>query len=241
MSITFSKAKLQGFYKLTRIRTIMEFYPILIVLGFVATKSAINLYSIITTISILLTLVAAFIINDVVDSDDDAKDPKKVNRNPISAGIISKQEGFNFYLLFAAVGVLILLFINLHTLLLGIITTVIGYLYSAKPIRLKSRPIVDLLSHGFFLAAAIVLMFTYLPNATGSINTGLIVAGVYLFSIGGDLYNELRDWVVDRETGLKNTSHFLGIKASKLLSYILYTLGIGLCAYAALANLVNLY
>ena len=34
----------------------------------------------------------AFMINDVEDADDDALNPAKINRNPVSAGILTKRE-----------------------------------------------------------------------------------------------------------------------------------------------------
>lgn len=221
-----------GFYKLTRVRTIMEFYPFLILFGILSTRTYINLLSILLSISILLLLVAAFVINDVEDAEDDAKDPKKVNRNPISAGIIKKSEGYIFYFGLNILALLPLIFINLHLLILGLVTAVVGYIYSCKPLRLKSRPLVDVLSHGFFLAGAQVLMFALLPVSVFDNKTILTFIGLYLFSMGGDLYNELRDWVVDREVGLKNSSSFLGYNPTRFFSYSLYGLGILLITIA---------
>lgn len=221
-----------GFYKLTRVRTIMDFYPFLILFGILSTRTYINLLSIILSISILLLLVAAFVINDVEDAEDDAKDPKKVNRNPISPGIIKKSEGYIFYFGLNILALLPLIFINLHLLTLGLVTAIVGYIYSCKPLRLKSRPLVDVLSHGFFLAGAQVLMFGLLPVSVFDNKTILTFIGLYLFSMGGDLYNELRDWVVDREVGLKNSSSFLGYNPTRFLSYSLYLLGILLITIA---------
>lgn len=234
-----SKKKLLGFYKLSRVKTIMEFYPFIIIFGFIGSKSFINISSITLSISILLILIGAFIINDIEDAEDDAKDPKKVNRNPISAGILTKGEGYLFFGIINLIALALLLLVSVDIWLIGVITALIGYLYSSKPLRLKSRPLVDLLSHGFFLAAAQVLMFTFLPGSTRDLNAWYMFLGLYLFSMGGDLYNELRDWEVDRKVGLKNTASFLGYHLSRIASYLFYGLGIIFVTISSLIILFN--
>jgi len=221
-----NKTKIIGFYKLTRVRTIMEFYPFLIMFGFISTRTYINLMSITVSISLLLLLIASFVINDIEDSEDDAKDPKKVKRNPISAGIITKNEGYTFFVAINLLALLPLLFINTAIVLAGFLTAVVGYVYSASPLRLKSRPIVDVLSHGFFLAGAQIIIFALLPNNIADNKTLLTFLGIYLFSMGGDLYNEVRDWVVDRKVGLKNSASFLGFNLARYTSYSFYVVGV---------------
>lgn len=221
-----NKTKLLGYYKLTRVKTIMEFYPFLIIFGILGTRTYINFTSIVVSISILLLLVGSFIINDIEDSEDDAKDPKKVNRNLISAGILTKSQGYIFYLATNVIALLPLIFINLHVFLVGLSIAIIGYFYSSLPLRLKSRPLIDVLSHGFFLAGAEILLFALLPDNLADNKTLLIFIGLYLFSMGGDLYNEVRDWVVDREVGLKNSASILGFNLSRYVSYVFYGLGV---------------
>ncbi len=238
--LNINKTKLLGYYKLTRVRTIMEFYPFIIILGFLSTHTYINLLSILTSISILLLLVGSFIINDVEDAEDDAKDPKKVKRNPISAGILTKRQGYLFYFAVNALGLLPLVFISFNILLVGLVTAIVGYLYSCLPLRFKSRPIIDLLSHGFFLAGAEIIMFGLLPNNLADNKTLLTFIGIYLFSMGGDLYNEVRDWVVDREVGLKNTASILGFNLSRYVSYTFYGVGVLLLAVACVMTIFKL-
>ena len=116
--------------------------------------------------------------------------------------------------------------VNFQIFIFGLIITLIGYLYSAKPFRFKSRPLIDIISHGFFLAEAEILIFALLPGSQFDVKTLLIAIGVYLFSMGGDLYNELRDWIVDREVGLKNTASILGYNVTRILSYLFYGIGV---------------
>lgn len=229
-----NKTKLIGFYKLTRVRTIMDFYPFLVIFGILSTRTYINLLSIVVSVSILLLLIGSFIINDIEDSEDDAKDPKKVNRNPISAGIISKKEGYLFYIATNVVALLPLLFINNQIFLVGTLAAIIGYVYSCLPLRLKSRPIVDILSHGFFLAGVQVIMYALLPDNLTDSRTLIIFVGLYLFSMGGDLYNEVRDWKVDREVGLKNSASFLGFNLARYVSYLFYIVGVLLITIASI-------
>lgn len=228
-----NKTKLLGYYKLTRVKTIMEFYPFLVIFGLLGSRAYVNLLSIVTAISILLLLVGSFIINDVEDAEDDAKDPKKVNRNPISAGILTKSQGYIFYLIINAIALIPLLTINLNVFLVGVLTAVVGYCYSCLPLRFKSRPIIDVLSHGFFLAGAEILIFALLPKSVWDYKTLITFVGLYLFSMGGDLYNEVRDWVVDREVGLKNSASILGFNLTRYTSYTFYAVGVILITAAS--------
>jgi len=229
-----NKTKLLGYYKLTRVRTIMDFYPFLIIFGILGTRTYINLASVVVSISILLLLVGSFIINDIEDSEDDAKDPKKVKRNPISAGILTKNQGYVFYFGVNVIALLPLLLINNLVFVTGLVVAMVGYFYSCLPLRFKSRPVIDLLSHGFFLAGAQIIMFAFLPHNGADNKTLLTFIGLYLFSMGGDLYNEVRDWVVDREVGLKNTASILGFNVSRYVSYTFYGLGVVLIALATI-------
>ncbi|SRR5260221_7712736 len=228
MYLKLDRVKLKAFYKLARLNTIMDFFPILGILSVFGTRSTINIATIVTLICMLFLFLSAFIINDINDADDDAMDPKKALRNPISAKILTLEEAYNFFFLISLIGLVPLLFVSINSFIVGLAIFIVGYLYSAKPIRLKARVLLDILSHGFFLAAAQIIMFSQLPGSVLDKATITMAIAVYIFSMGGDLYNESRDWEVDRLSGLKNTSHYLGFKTTRILSISFYVLGVAL-------------
>ncbi len=219
----------------------MEFYPFVMILGIIATKAPLNLQTILLIIANLFILISTFIVNDIVDADDDALDPAKVNRNAISAGRITKIEANVFLVLIISISLIILIFVGLSAFAFGGIIIIIGLFYSIKPIRLKSYPIIDVLSHAFFLGSAEIYIFTTIYGAQSDLITMLIAGGVFLVSAGGDLYNEYRDWEVDRQVGLQNSASFLGFELTKKLNKIFNFLGISLIAIGVILGIVTYF
>ncbi|QPC80632.1 prenyltransferase [Phototrophicus methaneseepsis] len=166
----------------------------------------------------ILAMSFAFMINDVADAPDDALNPKKKAHNVISSGILSNKEGklasgitFVASLALFALG-------GPMTLALGALTLILSYLYSAHPYRFKARPITDVVSHVLMLSGLLVMTgyFTY-DNAPGP--AWLVIAGATLFSAYGQFYNQIDDYDVDKEAGLKNTVVLLGKTGTKVLMY----------------------
>ncbi|MFC1649521.1 UbiA prenyltransferase family protein [Patescibacteria group bacterium] len=169
----------------------------------------------------LLSGAFVFMINDVEDADDDALDSKKKKRNPVSSGDLSKNESLA---LTALVGFGSLFFYTLFdkwVFLIGFVGLVLGFLYSYKRVRLKSKPIVDITSHGIFMALVYFMAAIYTSDTLPSIVSILwLGVPIYLISVLGDLGNEIRDYQVDRKAGLKNTANYVNItKFKKLLIY----------------------
>jgi 4-hydroxybenzoate polyprenyltransferase len=63
-------------------------------------------------------------------------------------------------------------------------------------------------------------------TATISLWSILVLVGVMVYSIGGDLWNEYRDFEDDQKEGLRNTAAVLGKKRTKLFSKLLPLIGI---------------
>jgi 4-hydroxybenzoate polyprenyltransferase len=165
-----------------------------------------NLFSynmIIVFVANFLLTASGFALNDVEDAEDDYHDPVKNERNPIANGELSKRQGYliTFFMLFT--GLLLLFMISPLVFLVGFILIMIGIFYSWKPVRLKSRPVLDVISHAIGLGI-LQLSTTYLtfrPFDLYFIPFLMIVAPA---SIGSVILYELRDFEVDKKTKINN-------------------------------------
>src|SRR5258708_24481509 len=175
----------------------------------------------------LLTVAFAFMINDVEDAPDDALDPAKVMRNPVSAADLSVRTGrlASIGVGLAAAGVYA--FLGGWPLITGLSCLVIAYFYSWRRVRLKSRPIADLLSHGLMLAGlqflSAYLTFEPVPFSRW-IYPFMFVVGISLY---GELFNELRDLKGDQEAGITHTANLIGYRAAYILMFALLLTGVG--------------
>lgn len=178
-----------------------------------------------------LSMSFAFMLNDIEDAPDDARDPDKKLHNVISSGLLSRHEGmiitwatFLFaLLLFAASGGL--------TLVIGAIMLALCYLYSARPFRFKARPLTDVISHALMLSGLIITAgyFTY-GKEPGAV--WLVISAAILFSAYGQFYNQVADIEVDHQAGLKNTAILLGKGPASVLGHLSIALAL-ICMVAA--------
>ena len=168
----------------------------------------------------------AFMINDVEDADDDALNPAKINRNPISCQMISPRVGYVASYATAVISAALYFLLGTIPFIIGLISLLIGFLYSWRRVRIKSMPFVDLLVHCMMLAG-----FQFLPAYfayTSSINSQFWWPFLAITSISmyGELFNELRDLDGDLKAGVKHTAAVLGERKSKRLANVLLIVGI---------------
>ena len=231
-----SLGKLAALLRLTRWREHVPFtIPLTILGGLLAVEpaaDAIDWRMLAVVAANILAMSFAFMINDIEDAPDDALEPAKKAHNVISSGLLSRREGQAYtafaamlsFLLFAAAGAL--------TLLLGAITLVLCYLYSAHPFRFKARPLTDVISHA--------LMLSGLLAATGFFAYGrepgaawLVIAAAVLFSAYGQFYNQAADFDLDQQAGLNNTAGLLGKRLTSMLGHLSIALAF-ICMFAAI-------
>ena len=180
----------------------------------------------------LLAMSFAFMLNDIEDAPDDALDSAKKSHNVISSGLLQRREGllYTWSTFFAAL--LLYAFSGALALLIGAVTLALCYLYSAHPFRFKARPLTDVISHALMLSGLLIASgyFTYgaQPGAAW-----LVIAAASLFSAYGQFYNQVADYTVDKQAGLKNTAVLLGERATAILSYASIALAL-ICMLAAI-------
>jgi 4-hydroxybenzoate polyprenyltransferase len=155
--------------------------------------------------------------NDLEDADDDYHDVDKRERNPVASGEITKRQSFLFNLILLSVGLLLLLSINPFVFSLGIIYALVGFLYSWKTLRLKARPILDLVSHVLFLG---VLQFLTTYAAFRPLDLFIVpfLMIIIPFSMMNEIIHEMKDFDIDKKTKINNTvQRYEGFDTNKLM------------------------
>lgn len=217
------RTKVVGFIRLSRYQDYLAFVTVLTLLGWFFSGMTLTTEA---TLKVLIILIAnllavgfTFMINDIEDADDDALNPDKAKRNPVSAKILSEPLAYAAALAVAILCYLLFYSQNTISFVMGAATLILGILYSWRPVRLKSIPILDLVSHSLMLAGFqfIAAYFVFIPDSGVSIRWVLPLILVVAVSMYGELFNELRDFHFDQKAGLLHTAALLGKNYTKLL------------------------
>lgn len=211
------KKQLHGVWRLTRFPEYVSFVIISTLLGAAAGQGTFGWPLIIVLFANLLAVGFAFMINDVEDAPDDALTSEKAHRNPIAAGDLSPRSGRLLSFLAAVVAAGLYASLGLGPFIAGLASLVLAYLYSWRTIRLKAIPVADLISHAAMLAglqfAAAYLVF----EGDASWQWLFPLTMVVSISLYGQLFNELRDYEVDRQAGVTHTASLIGPTAARWL------------------------
>jgi len=217
---------MNGLIRLTRYKEYPFFVIVTSLLGAAAAHGVLGWRLLGILAANILAVAFAFMINDVEDAPDDALNPAKVKRNPVSAADLSARTGRLTSLCVAITAGLVFAFLGIWPLITGLSCLVIAYLYSWRRVRLKSRPFADLISHGLMLAGLQFLSayFTFEPAPFYRwVFPFLFVMGISLY---GELINELRDLQGDRKAGIVHTANLIGQRAAYWLMMALLLIGV---------------
>ncbi len=230
--------KLKGLIKLTRFDEYVYFVVITTLLGAASAGGVFDWRFFVIIPANWLAVGFAFMINDVEDAPDDALAQEKSRRNPISAGLIRPQTARIASFSVGGLSAVLFGLLGFWPLLFGLLSLILGYLYSYRGIRLKTIAFFDVLSHCLMLAGLQFLTgyFTY-TDQFGP-NWFWPFTFVIAISIYGELYNELRDLKGDREANLRHTAIVLGERPAQIL--MLLVLGLGIFAGAVSLILIEL-
>ncbi len=214
------KANLEFYFKLLRIKD-WRGYFLITTLGFVISKGflfPIRDIIIFYTLSFLL-LAFGFSINDCFDTKEDRLDKDK--KNPIALKKISLRNGLIFSILLAVLGLALSTVFGMKIFLFCLMSILIGFFYSSPPLRMKSRPWFDLISHGLFAGALLFLIPVLIFSKELTKFHYLIALSIFYFSVILELRNHIEDYKNDKEAGLNTTVVFLGReKSEKLLRFL---------------------
>jgi len=237
--------KVRGVIRLTRWREYVPFVIPVTVFGALIATHTNNTTSfdwriVVVLIANVLAVAYGFMINDIEDAPDDAREAGRAARNPIASGEITPFQGW------VASGGVALVTLSLYALagiwpfIIGLLTMALCHLYSWRPVRLKAWPVTDILSHSLMLSGLLFLSgyFTYDTNP-GLV--WLVAAAATLISVYGQLYNQIRDYDMDRAAGLNNTVIMVGKNNARYLMYSSVGMAVILMLYAFYAHVVPLW
>jgi len=203
-------------------------------------------------IAVYCVLAFSFVYNDIVDREDDKHSPYKpisikefyeaslgikkqdgVKRfeNPFSFGVMNVSGGYILMAVFAVLALVLSFgFGGGWGVLITALTLVLGIVYSGiGSVRVKSVPVLDILSHALLLAGFPVLIYYTMDITKLTAGSFLIFLGAAIGSLGGSFHNQYRDFEDDQASGIKNSSSIVGRNRSRV---------IGLAAYAIAAILI---
>lgn len=230
--------QLQGLVRLTRWKEYVPFVVPLTVLGALLAArpnhTDLDWRLIVVTLGNILAVAYAFMINDIEDAPDDARDPDRAARNPITTGEIGVRMGYAACRLVAAATLICYAFGGLSVFLIGVGTLLLSHLYSWRPVRLKAWPVTDVVSHSLMLSGLLLLAGYYIYDGEPGI-VWFVAAAVTFVSVYGQLYNQLRDYDMDKAAGLRNTAIILGENNTRWAMY----LSIALAATCLLAAIMQ--
>jgi len=212
--------KISIFAKLIRVKEYVGTVLLITTFGFIMSSDPVFSDMLIILLANLTCTAFIFGFNDMEDAEDDAMDERKRKRNTISNNQISRNKAKVILATLLLVSLTLYSFLGPKTFVLGALGIVLGWLYSLMSIRLKSKPVLDLLSHGYFFGLLYFItpiVFFGTDNYIFSIWYGFCV---YLLSIVVDLNNEIRDMELDKKAKLRNTVIFF--RLNRLQEYIAY-------------------
>jgi len=168
-----------------------------------------------------------YMYNDLEDAEDDYHDVEKRERNPVASGEITRRQSYFFNLVLVSAGLYLFSLISALVLVLGGVFTLVGFVYSWRTLRLKSRPILDLVSHVIFLGA-FQFLTTYAAFRPLDLSVIPFLMIVVPFSLMNEVIHEMKDYDVDKETKINNTvQRFEGFDMKKLLIAIVAVIVVG--------------
>jgi len=238
------REQLQGLIRLTRWKEYIPFVVPLTVVGALLaahTKGTeLDWRLLAVTCANILAVAYAFMINDIEDAVDDARDPERAARNPVSSGQIGLRVGYAACRVVAALTLILYAVGGLSVLGIGGITLLLSHLYSWRRVRLKAWPITDIVSHSLMLSGLLLLAgyYTY-HNEPGIV--WFVAGGATLISVYGQLYNQLRDYETDKAAGLRNTAIILGESNTRRAMYLAVALAAACILAAAIRDVFPLW
>lgn len=236
--------KMRGVIRLTRWREYVPFVIPLTVLGAILAAQAQNVQLdwrlIVVLIANSMAVGYAFMINDIEDAPDDAREAERAARNPVASGELTPRQGWAASLTVAIVTLILYGLAGVWPFIVGSLTLALSHFYSWKPIRLKAWPITDIISHSLMLSGLLFLagFFTY-ANNPGMV--WLVAGAATLLSVYGQLYNQLRDYDMDVAAGLYNTAIVVGKRNARTLMYSSVAVALVLMLYAIYVQVIPLW
>jgi 4-hydroxybenzoate polyprenyltransferase len=184
------------------------------------------------TLATVAISMASFIVNELVDRQD----VDRLSWNPLHASgniVFSKRVVISLFVFLTIAGLVLAL--NVGLLAWGVAMWLVAVFYSAKPIRLKSLPVFDIIA---LLVAWWVIPFLAPIWKAGSVAEAIPLILIMLPIMWCIFFPyELADFDADKKGGLMATHIILGMKNSLLFGFIFGLIGIALYATLGISSL----
>lgn len=217
------REQLHALIQLTRWKEYVPFVIPLTMLGALLAArpngALLDLRLVAVTAANILAVAYAFMINDIEDAPDDALDPDRAARNPITSGRLGVRVGYAACRVVAALTLCLYALGGLSVFGIGVATLLLSHLYSWRPVRLKAWPVTDIVSHSLMLSGLLLLAGYFIYDTQPGV-VWFVAAAATLVSVYGQLYNQLRDYDMDKAAGLYNTAIILGQNNTKKMMYL---------------------
>jgi len=213
-----------------------------VLFGFLSASEVSDFLSINTVLVFLFSILhtgAIYSLNNIYDVKSDAKqlatnkDFARWNlsaKNQVALGNVSRGKASLFSIgLFCLSTLYFYLAGGLWAAFFSLIIFFVGWAYSAPPLKLKNRFLLDLVIHGLFWGSFLFLMGSSMKRI-GSLNSimpHLIL--IFFASILWEFHNHFEDYRADKETGSLTSVVRLGLKRS---FYVYLFLVSGAIAYS---------
>lgn len=143
----------------------------------------------------------AFALNDYFDAPYDGLDQQKGQRSYfVQVSVHGWVVALFSLLLLAGLAAVFVQFGAVGWLLWGV-GCFIAWAYSAPPLRLKTRPGLDLLTHALFVQTFPYFMSMVFIKADWGLLDWVLLAILFLASLTAQLEQQVRDFVVDAQSG----------------------------------------
>ncbi len=162
----------------------------------------------------------AFMINEVEDAEDDKRDKKRKLTNPVALGMMSERLGWWTSLAVGVASMGLYALLGGWVYLVGVVNFWLALGYSWRKVRFKSKPVVDLVSHGLTLGGLQYMAGFGVYGGAWSLMV-LVFMVVAIVSMAGQLYNQIRDFEADRVACLNNSVRIMGLSWAARLRWVL--------------------
>ena len=221
-----STRRIEAIWRLTRFPEYASFVIITTLLGAAAGQGSLRWPLIVVLVANWFAVGFAFMVNDVEDAPDDAMNPAKAQRNPISSGALSPRLARRLSYAVAIMAAILYASLGWGPFATGLACLVLAYLYSSRRVRLKATPVADLVSHALLLAG-LQFLAAYLTFDGGTPAQWLFpLVLVLAISLYGQLFNELRDFDGDLKAGVTHTASMLGRRTAQSLMMAWLLIGV---------------
>jgi len=201
---------------------------VVIVSVFLLVHDVITLHNVYLMLAITTMYWLGFAVNDYYDVPYDAVDSAKANRNAFILDAHLKRYFRWIVLVVSAVAFAAFAQFGLRGIAVFCFSVLILWGYSGPPIRLKSRPLFDLMTHMLFVETYPYSICLLLVADQTTRTDAFVLAFFGLASIGAQLEQQIRDYDVDMQLEQTFTTSF-GIGLSswilKMVSTGLFVIG----------------